>query len=60
MINGRGKKPSKPKTQNQSEVNIIKCIRNLFKLKREIKQLKIEYFEILGSFSNKKMIIMNQ
>ena len=31
---GRGKKPSKPKRQNQSEENIIKSIRNLFKLKK--------------------------
>ena len=36
----RGKKPSKPKTQNQFEENIIKSIRNLFKLKRETKTIK--------------------
>ena len=37
---GRGKKPSKPKTQNQSEENIIKSIRNLFKLNKENEAIK--------------------
>ena len=37
---GWGKKPGKPKTQNQSEENIIKRIRNNFKLKKENKALK--------------------
>ena len=32
---GRGKKPSKPKTQNESEENKIKSIINLFKLKKQ-------------------------
>ena len=39
-VYSRGKKPSKPKTQNQFEENIIKSIRNLFKLKRETKTIK--------------------
>ena len=30
----REKKPKKPKTQKQSEENIIKSVRNLFKLKK--------------------------
>ena len=38
---GRGKKPSEPKRQKQSEKNIIKSITNLFKLKK-IKQLNLE------------------
>ena len=38
---GRGKRLSKPKTQGQSEENIIKNIRNLFKLKKENKEIKI-------------------
>ena len=37
----RGKKLNKPKAQKQSEENIIKSIRNLFKLKKKMKQLKI-------------------
>ena len=37
---GRGKKPSKPKAQNQSEENIIKSIKNLFKLKKENEAIK--------------------
>ena len=35
------KKNKHTKTQNQSEENIIKNIRNLFRLKRKMKQLKI-------------------
>ena len=31
---GREKKPRKPKTQKQSAENIIKSVRNLFKLKK--------------------------
>ena len=37
---GRGKKPSKPKTQNQSEEDIVKNIRNLLELKKENKAIK--------------------
>ena len=37
---GGGKKPSKPKTQKQSQENIIKGIKNLFKLKKEKKAIK--------------------
>ena len=36
----RRKKPIKLKIQNQSEDNIIKNKRNLFKLKKKMKQLK--------------------
>ena len=36
------KKSSKSKIQQQSEENMIKSIRNLFKLKNKMKQLKIE------------------
>ena len=45
------------------EENIIKDIRNLFRLKKKLKQLKIEYLEILRIFlsmKNKKKIIINQ
>ena len=38
-VYGRGKKPSRQKRQKQ---NIIKSIRNLFRLKKKMKQLKIE------------------
>ena len=37
---GRGKKPSKPKTQNQSEEDIVKNIRNLLELKKENQAIK--------------------
>ena len=37
---GGGKKPSKPKTQKQSQENIIKGIKNLFELKKEKKSNK--------------------
>ena len=40
-VYGRGKKLSKPKTQKQSEENIIDIIRKLLILKNE-KKLKIE------------------
>ena len=40
VMYGRGKKPIKPKTQNQSEKNIIKSIKNLFKLKKENEAIK--------------------
>ena len=40
IMHGRGKKPSKPKTQKQSEENITKSIRNLFKLKKENEVIK--------------------
>ena len=39
---GRAKKLSKPKTQKQSEENIINSTGNLFILKKEKKKLKIE------------------
>ena len=39
---GRGKKPSRQKPQKQPKWNIIKSIRNLFRLKKKMKQLKIE------------------
>ena len=39
---GRGKELSKPKTQKQSEENIVKSIRNPFILKKKINKLKIE------------------
>ena len=43
------------------EENKIKDIRNLFSLKKKIKQLKIEYSEILRIFLGmKKKIIINQ
>ena len=47
---GTGKKLSKPKTQKQSEENIIESIRNLFILKKEneeIKRRKIRYIRTL-------------
>ena len=47
---GGGKKPSKLKTQSQSEDNIIKIIKNLFKLKKENNSKK----------DSKKKIIPNQ
>ena len=50
----RGKKPSKPKPQKQSEDNIIK------RKKKKMKQLKIESLKILRPFFNKKMIIVKQ
>ena len=37
-VYGRGKKPSKPKPQKQSEERIINSIRNLFILKKENKK----------------------
>ena len=37
---GRGKKPSKAKTQNQFEENMTKSIRKLFKLKKKNKAIK--------------------
>ena len=37
---GRRSKSIKPKTQNQSEENIIKSMRNFFKLKKEKKIIK--------------------
>ena len=37
---GAGKKPSKLKIQKQSEDNVIKNMRNLFKLKKENKKIK--------------------
>ena len=40
IMHGRGKKTSKPKTQKQSEENIAKSIRNLFKLKKENEVIK--------------------
>ena len=39
-VHGKGKKPSKPKTQNQFEENMTKSIRKLFKLKKENKAIK--------------------
>ena len=42
------------------EENIIKDIRNLFRLKKKLKQLKTEYLEILRiylSMKKKKIII---
>ena len=46
--------------KKESEENIIKSIRNLFKLKKKKEKLKIELLEILGPFLNKKMIMINQ
>ena len=44
--------------KKQSEENIIKSIKSLFKLKKK-KELRIEQLVILGPFLNKKMIIIN-
>ena len=41
-MHGRVKKPSKPKTQIKSEENIIKSIRNIFKLKKPKKNEAIK------------------
>ena len=41
-VYGRGKKPSRQKRQKQHKENIIKSIRNLFRLKKKMKQLKME------------------
>ena len=40
--------------KKQSEVNIIKRIRNLSKLKKENEAIEIEQLEILGPFLNKR------
>ena len=46
---------------SSEEENIIKDIRNLFRLEKKLKQLKIEYLETLRIFlSIKKKIIINQ
>ena len=45
------------------EENIIKDMRNLFRQKKKLEQLKIEYQEILRIFlsmKKKKKVIMNQ
>ena len=45
------------------EGNIIKDIRNFFKLKKKLKELKIQHLEILTIFlsmNKKKKIIINQ
>ena len=43
------------------EENMIKNVRNLFRLKKKIKQLNTEYSEILEIFMNmKKKVAMNQ
>ena len=45
------------------EEKIIKDIRNLFRLKKRLKELKIQYLEILRIFlsmKKKKKIIINQ
>ena len=55
----RQKKLSKPKSQKQSEENVIKKIRSLFILNKEIKEVK-DKIEVLGHFLNKKLIIINQ
>ena len=39
-MNTSGNKPNKPKMQKQSEENITKIIKNLFKLKNKTKLLK--------------------
>ena len=40
---------------------MIKNVRNLFRLKKKIKQLNTEYLEILEIFMNmKKKVVMNQ
>ena len=41
-VHGRGKKLKKPKTQKQSEENIINSIRNAFILKKEKKKKEIK------------------
>ena len=40
IVYGGGKKLSKPKLQKKSEENIIKSMRNLFILKKVIKDIK--------------------
>ena len=56
-----GKKPRKLKRKNQSVDNIIKNVKNLFSLKKKMKQSKKEYLYILRTFlNNKKKIITNQ
>lgn len=50
VLYGRGNKPSKLKIQEQSEGNIIKNLRNLFKLKKGNKSIKdriIRYIKTL-------------
>ena len=43
------------------EDNIIKDVRNLFRLKKKMKESKTEYLEILGTFlSRKRKTIINQ
>ena len=52
------------KNLRPEEENIIKDIRNLFTQKKKMKQLKIEYSEVLRIFlsmnKKKKKIIINQ
>ena len=50
------------KNPRVEEEKIIKDIRNVFRKKKKLKQLNIEYLEILRIFfsmKNKKKIIMN-
>ena len=50
------------KNPRAEEEKIIKDIRNVFRKKKKLKQLNIEYLEILRIFfsmKNKKKIIMN-
>ena len=53
---GRVKKLSKPKTERQSEVNIINCKKSFYTKKKENKEIK----DISQPFLNKKLIIINQ
>ena len=49
------------KTLLELEDNIIKDVRNLFRLKKKMKESKTEYLEILGTFlSRKRKTIINQ
>ena len=48
------------KNLGPEEENIIKDIRNIFRLEKKLKELKIEYLQILKIFvSLKKKIIIN-
>ena len=58
---GGGKKPSKLKILKQFEDNIIKNIRNLFKLTKENKAIEDRILRDTKTFLNgKKKIITNQ
>ena len=46
---GRGKKQSKPKTQKQSEENIIRSTINIFRIKKENEEIKDKIISDIGT-----------